>query len=710
MTHLQVAVCSAKSRSRHFLAEQTTTWMLFVASLMLCLSASHAADRSVRSRDSRHPVSPFRSDTWETLVTTRSPSSSFTGFESAKSGWITNATFDGATWTAVEGQAEILPKLARTGEKCLHLLGGEHSQIEITFGDELTQKNRDILTFSAERWTKRSPFKFRVEAACPAGQWKEIYNGDKQIKVGRGYLSDVLIPLPAGTSRLRMTCVSPPNTGILIDDMDVGKAAPMKVVRTTLLSDVAPVLIGQDNSPLMNISIETEGGWSPRKRVTGIELEVTHGIDSITEIGLHSQRIKPSKIVSIASNIELVRGTNVLPITCQLSATADIDRFVAAKLRSITFDGDETLTFGDQQIVTRKIGVALRQRGQDGVHTYRIPGITTSNAGTLIAVYDNRNRAGGDLPGDIDVGMSRSTDGGQTWSPMRVIMDMGNDPQWNYDGIGDPSILTDKVTGTIWVAATWSHGNRSWHGSGPGITPQETGQLMLVKSTDDGLTWSQPRNITSQVKANRRWRFVLQGPGNGITLADGTLVFPAQYRGVDDRLVGGKPFSTIIYSKDRGDTWQIGSGVKIDTTEAQIVQLGNGSIMINCRDNRGGSRSIFTTADLAATWQEHPTSRKALPEPVCNADLLRVEHATHGPLLFFSNPDTTRGRRNFTIKVSNDEGKTWPEKWHTLYDHRPGSGYSTLTRIDADHIGVLYEGRGELYFLRFAIDDLISDR
>ena len=130
--------------------------------------------------------------------------------------------------------------------------------------------------------------------------------------------------------------------------------------------------------------------------------------------------------------------------------------------------------------------------------------------------------------------------------------------------------------------------------------------------------------------------------------------------------------------------------------------------MINCRDNRGGSRSVYTTKDLGKTWQVHPSSRKALQEPVCNADLMRVVHQKHGPLLIFSNPNTTRGRRHFTLKVSNDEGLTWPEKWHTLYDARGGSGYSTLTQIDEDHIGVLYEGPGELYFLRFSIGELLE--
>ena len=397
----------------------------------------------------------------------------------------------------------------------------------------------------------------------------------------------------------------------------------------------------------------------------------------------------------------------------ELEPAAPLGGRVDAQFVSLDIDGK---THSVEEVSLRgpqRIGVAVRTAGQDDCHTYRIPGLATTKQGSLIAVYDNRYRSSGDLPGDIDVGMSRSTDGGQTWESMKVIMDMGNDPDWRYDGIGDPSILVDRVTGRVWVTATWSHGDRSWNGSGPGLEPEETGQFMLVYSDDDGVTWSNPRNITKQIK-KPEWRFVLQGPGNGITMRDGTLVFPAQYRGVNAEPVSGKPSSTLIYSKDRGKTWTIGTGVKIDTTEAQLVELGDGSIMINCRDNRNrglpdgqNGRTVAITKDLGKTWQLHPTDRKALPEPTCMASLIRIEHKKYGALLVLSNPATGKGRFNMTLKVSNDEGMTWPKKWHTLYDARSCAGYSCLTQVDDDHVGVLYEGVRELYFMKFSIDELM---
>src|SRR5690606_34562053 len=128
----------------------------------------------------------------------------------------------------------------------------------------------------------------------------------------------------------------------------------------------------------------------------------------------------------------------------------------------------------------------------------------------------------------------------------------------------------DRETGTLWVAATWSHGKRSWVGSGPGLEPAETGQFILVRSDDDGRSWSKPINITKQVK-KPEWCFLLQGPGKGITMLDGTLVIPAQYQDTPEnkRL----PRSTFIYSRDRGQTWQIATGAFDDTTEAQVVEL-----------------------------------------------------------------------------------------------------------------------------------------
>jgi len=314
--------------------------------------------------------------------------------------------------------------------------------------------------------------------------------------------------------------------------------------------------------------------------------------------------------------------------------------------------------------------------------------------------------------------MNRSTDGGQSWEPMKVIMDMG---KWgglseDENGIGDPSILVDKVTNTIWVAAVWAHGHkdrRNWIESKPGLNPRETSQLILVKSEDDGVTWGEPINITAQVK-KEEWNLLLQGPGKGITLSNGTLVFPAQYKDKDHI-----PYSTIIWSKDQGSSWNIGSGAKSNTTESQVIELNDRSLMLNMRDNRNredksgtNGRSVAITDDMGNTWREHSTSRSELIEPVCMASIIKEQFVINGAprsIVIFSNPASKYHRKNMSLKFSFDDGETWPSQYYTLLDEGIGRGYSCMTKIDDQHIGILYESsRADLVYQVINIEEIIN--
>lgn len=366
--------------------------------------------------------------------------------------------------------------------------------------------------------------------------------------------------------------------------------------------------------------------------------------------------------------------------------------------------------------------LVLRGAGQDNVHTYRIPGLITTNAGTLIAIYDIRYNNSKDLQEDIDIGMSRSTDGGQSWEPMKVIMDMG---EWGgrpqrLNGTGDPCILYDHFTGTLWVAALWMSGSHHekmlWWDSKPGMTPEETGQFILAKSTDDGISWSDPVNITSQIK-DPSWQLLLAGPRRGLTLSDGTLVFPVQYKsdlGVQ-ALDGGQYTcqSTIVYSTDKGKTWQIGTGAKPNTTEAQAVELSDGSIMLNMRDDlnraakdKGNGRAVAISRDLGKNWALHPSSNHALIEPNCMASLISANVKAGRktiPVLFFSNPSHPSERRNLTLKASTDEGSTWLAENQVLLNEETGFGYSCLTITKDKCVGILYEGERELIFQKIPV-------
>src|SRR5690606_17198699 len=250
--------------------------------------------------------------------------------------------------------------------------------------------------------------------------------------------------------------------------------------------------------------------------------------------------------------------------------------------------------------------------------------------------------------GNIDVGMSRSTDGGRTWEVMQVIMDMGVPHENN--GVGDPAVLFDPATKKLWVAALWSKGNRSIAGSKPGLSPDETGQFVLVNSSDDGQTWSPVYNITEQVK-DPKWNIFFNGPGSGIAMEDGKLVFAAQYW--DENAM---PHATIIYSEDHGESWESGIGAKSNTTESQVIETTPGTLMLNMRDNRGsmnhlgsfGSyRTVATTTNMGQDWVEHQSSYNALPDPVVMASLIKTKVNVNGQqqeVVFFSNPNTVSGR------------------------------------------------------------------
>lgn len=358
--------------------------------------------------------------------------------------------------------------------------------------------------------------------------------------------------------------------------------------------------------------------------------------------------------------------------------------------------------------------VSVRTAGDDSVYSYRIPGLVTAKDGTLLAVYDIRNQTNIDLQEDVQVGLSRSTDGGATWLPMQTIIDMrgyGSLPA-SQNGVGDPSILVEPKTGEIFVMALWNHGmggNRGWWASqNRAMTPEEqTGQVLLVSSKDGGATWSEPRNITSQIK-DPMWYLILQGPGRGITMRDGTLVFPIQW--IDSARM---PHASIVSSRDGGENWKIGVSARSNTTEAQVVELAqDGTLMLNMRDNRGGSRAVLTTTDMGQTWIEHPSSRSALREPVCMASLLNVPAADNSlgrDVMLFSNPDTIKGRTHITIKASLDGGLTWLPQNQLLLDEELVWGYTCLTMVNPSTVGILYESSvGQMLFQAIPLKDIVK--
>ncbi len=406
-----------------------------------------------------------------------------------------------------------------------------------------------------------------------------------------------------------------------------------------------------------------------------------------------------------ALNIPLEEGTNRLFLVAIPERHAPLGSTIDAAVDTLTFSGVEQGELtppdndppGELTLALVPLFNDVVRSGDLGINTFRIPGIVCDNHGVLHTVYDHRYTGMADLPADVDVGYSRSTDGGTTWSTSQVILDFdASVPGSSGNGVGDPCILHDPVTDTLWVAALWSFGDNAYNGSAAGTDPSVTGQYVLTKSTDGGLTWSPPINITVEVKDDPNWRLVFQGPGHGLAMRDGTLVFPSQYRDAT-----GVVRVCSVFSTDHGETWDFGSGVPTSspqTNENTVCELDDGRLLFSMRTPVGsnGQRAWIRyqpggpTPMRNGTW-ENLYRLAAVPDPVCQGSVIQWTSRHRGDpaeWIVFGNPASSSSRVNFTLRVSADGGDTWPVS-RQLY---AGSGaYSSICILPDKSVGVFFE-------------------
>lgn len=508
-----------------------------------------------------------------------------------------------------------------------------------------------------------------------------------------------------------------PQTPILIDRADntlfnIRIDAPERGVMESLELNVDPVTVKYVKSLKLYYSGSDAADVAPDKMIAADYIRDGKRVADPSLSILKDERRAASEVV-LLGGVKLFPGINYFWVSVEMNKKTPLAHRVDVSLKNVKVSGqDYTPEVVGRYDELQRVGLGVRHAGDDNVAAYRIPGLVTTSKGTLLGVYDVRYNSSRDLQGRIDIGLSRSTDGGQTWERMRLPMHFG---EWGglpaaQNGVGDPAILYDPVMNRVWIVAVWCHGMGSrmaWHATKPGMTPYTTGQLVMTYSDDDGRTWSEPINVTDQVK-HPDWNFVLQGPGRGIAMSDGTLVFPFQHHEGENKM----PSAGIIYSKDHGRTWHLHNWARENTTEAQVVELPSGELMLNMRDNRGGSRAVSTTADLGRTWVEHSTSRKALREPVCMASLIAVraeDNISGQNILLFANPDDEKDRKNMTIKISFDDGLTWPVENQVLLDEDGWWGYSCLTMIDDSTVGILYEcSQAHMVFQAVPLSDLLK--
>jgi hypothetical protein len=339
--------------------------------------------------------------------------------------------------------------------------------------------------------------------------------------------------------------------------------------------------------------------------------------------------------------------------------------------------------------------------GVDGYHTYRIPSLIVTKSGTVLAFCEGRKNSRSDT-GDIDLLAKRSTDRGQTWAKQQIVWDDGPNT------CGNPCPVVDRDTGIIWLLMTHNLGvDRE-----PEIvagTSKGTRTVWVTHSNDDGATWAKPTEITEAVK-KPNWTWYATGPGVGIQLQHppypGRLVVPCDHKTRGDT-VGY--YSHIIYSDDHGESWKPGGVTEGGVNECQVIERTDGSLLLNMRRSRTSGavwRGVTTSSDGGMTWSRLSYD-ETLIGPRCQASLLRYSpsDAAGKPLVLFSNPADTKQRIKMTVRLSDDDGRTWPA---AKLLHAGPSAYSCLTILPDMHIGCLYE-RGEdhpyetITFVRFSL-------
>ncbi len=325
----------------------------------------------------------------------------------------------------------------------------------------------------------------------------------------------------------------------------------------------------------------------------------------------------------------------------------------------------------------------LFESGTEGYHTYRIPAIVTTTEGSILTFCEGRKNGGSDT-GNIDLLMKRSTDNGKTWSDLMVIRDDG------ANVCGNPAPVVDESTGIIHLLSTWNSGDDPERNIIDGIS-FDTRRVFIMRSSDDGLTWTKSEEITKTVK-KENWTWYATGPCHGIQIGQGPfqgrLVIPCDHIEAGSK----KYFSHIIYSDNHGESWKLGGTTPQDqVNECTIAELTDGRLMLNMRnyDRSQKSRKIALSADGGATWDDIFADEELI-EPICQASLLAISKEDQGQrILYFLNPADEDKRQKMTLRVSEDEGLNWNR---SMILHNGPSAYSDMTLLKNGNLGCLFEG------------------
>ncbi|MGW0799853.1 exo-alpha-sialidase [Streptomyces sp. NPDC002692] len=358
----------------------------------------------------------------------------------------------------------------------------------------------------------------------------------------------------------------------------------------------------------------------------------------------------------------------------------------------------------------------LFKAAQDpGYACFRIPAVVRTPRGTLLAFAEGRVHDCGDA-GDIDIVVKRSTDGGRTWGPLQVVNEGAGDTH------GNPAPVVDARTGRVVLAETYNTGRTD--GRSCDVPCDRTPHLQY--SDDDGLSWSAPRDLSDEILPPEWNSWYATGPVHGIQLTrgrhTGRLVFGVNTETWDGSRVTANN-AALITSDDGGSHWRIGATdswpIADDGTfrqkpsELTLTQRTDGAVLVSGREQDGtdlGHRTQAVSRDGGDTFTAPFRDLPDLYAPQVQGSVLRLDDR-----ILLACPGDPDRRRTMMIRSSYDGGRTWDSVDRGTVVTTDWSGYSDLTRIDGDTVGLLYEGgavdaRDEIRFARFTESRLTPRR
>ena len=346
--------------------------------------------------------------------------------------------------------------------------------------------------------------------------------------------------------------------------------------------------------------------------------------------------------------------------------------------------------------------------GQEGHKTYRIPAIIKNKQGHLLAFAEGRVNGSGDF-GDINIVLKISRDEGRSWSALSTLID--------YQDLqaGNPTPILDTTDprfpkGRIFLFYNTGNNHENEIREGKGLR-----EVWYTTSIDGGLTWSKAVNITSQVHRPNQpklnpaytfkedWRHYANGPGHGMQFTQGPhtgrMLIAANHSEGPRGERGSDYRAHTFYTDDHGDTFHLGASISIPgSNESSATEISGGKLLMNIRNQRGDIRQriIGLSDDGSATWKETYFDPQ-LPDPICQGSILPIAQTKKAFTLAFSNAADIKNRDNLTIRISKDDGRTWPIS--IPIDNGAAAGespkdftaYSDLVLVDSKHIGIVYE-------------------